>query len=131
MNKIIHWLGVVFTAVIIFIIFTLSFIYAANPYIAKHQQQIEQFFSAAIERPVKFEKVALGIHGIVPVIKFTNLEVDDPQTKIAWLRMGQLNIGLDLLGSLLHWQFEPGFLLVKDTNLDIVRRQAMRLILME
>lgn len=121
MNKFLHWLGIVFAVIVVIALLLFAAIYMLNPYVEKNQKKIEQLVANVVNQPIKADKIKLGIYGLEPVIKFTNLELFDPKNNVSQLKFDELDVGVDLLGSLFNWQLEPGLLFVKGANLSIIK----------
>lgn len=123
-NKILHWLNVGIISIILLLAILLSLFKFSTPYFVAHQSDLEQFISKQIQQPVHIGRVAVGNHGLEPVLKFYDATVfDDTGTKTL-LQIRELKVGIDLLSSLLKWHIEPGLLLAHGVNFLVYQDAA-------
>lgn len=120
-HKILHYLNL--TIVVIILLFTtaLSFLWLLNDRMASHREAMAAWASGAMNQPIAIGAVTLSRYGIEPVVQFHEVRVfNDPKTKVL-VKIKKLEIGIDLLASLLKRKIMPGFLAIDNTTFNIIQ----------
>lgn len=79
---------------------------------------IQQVATRAIGYPVSIHHVAIQWRGFYPVFVLRDVMISDPQNVPA-VRINRLNIGINILSSLLHREFIPGTLEASGADLGL------------
>ncbi|MCE3046094.1 YhdP family protein [Legionella sp. 16cNR16C] len=90
---------------------------ALTPWASQYKTEVEKHLSALVGEPVHIQTMETGWYWFEPVIKLKQVSVSDG--KEGAIHLKNLLVGINLLGSLWHWQIQPGVLYVDDLNLDI------------
>jgi len=94
-------------------------LYFADHYIETHHQKLEKFASVLIKQPVSVRKIIVRNKGLEPVLKLYDVAVfNEAKTKVL-LQAQELQIGIDLTGSLFAWNIKPGLLVIQGANFSI------------
>lgn len=104
------------------IIFSIS-PYFINLYLKKNHDQFTNIFSTAAKQQITIGSVAIGHRGLEPVLEFRDIVLFNETKTTPLLKITELQLGIDLLGSLINWHFEPGLLSVKGANLLLTQSQ--------
>ncbi|MCX7115932.1 MAG: DUF3971 domain-containing protein [Gammaproteobacteria bacterium] len=111
--------GLLYAAYFIIFIAILSSIFRAfTPMAARYRPQLEQLLSSFIGQPVHIQSIETGWYWFKPVLKANQLVVQLPQHQ--QLNVQQLQLGINLLSSLIHLRIQPGVLLIDGMTLHIV-----------
>jgi uncharacterized protein (TIGR02099 family) len=97
----------------------LSAIYFVNARFENYRHNFERFVSKLIQQPVQIGAIAIGSHGLEPVLKLQNVVIFSDAKTEKILQTKELQIGIDLIGSLFQWQVKPGLLLVRGSELNV------------
>lgn len=95
------------------IVLLLSPIYFISSRFEHYRHDFEQFVSKLVKQPVKVGAIAVGSRGLEPVLKLQNVIISNDAKTRKILQAQELQIGIDLVGSLLQWQIKPGLLLIR------------------
>ncbi|EKE01956.1 MAG: hypothetical protein ACD_21C00015G0003 [uncultured bacterium] len=118
-NKILHWLSISIISLMLVLVVLLTSLHFANPYLKTHQHDLEKFASDLMQHPVSISSVTAGNSGLEPVLKLHDVTIfNNAKTKIL-LRASELQIGIDLIGSLIKWSIKPGLLVARGFSLSI------------
>ncbi|CAL7964309.1 conserved hypothetical protein [Gammaproteobacteria bacterium] len=118
-NKVLHGLGLGIIGIMLVLVLILILLYFADHYIETHHQRLEKFASVLIKQPVSVRKIIVRNKGLEPVLKFYDVAVfNEAKTKVL-LQAQELQIGIDLIGSLFGWNIKPGLLVVRGANFSI------------
>ena len=127
MKKLLHrLLKTLFYTVSIFIICIAVFFSLARaltPLVNRYQDEIELWAGQLFNNPVEMSDASATWNGLEPVFQFKNVAILDAQREQALLRIGQLDVSVNLVSSLLHWRLEPSYLTITGATLSI-RQQA-------
>ncbi len=118
-NRILSWLSWGIIASMLILVILLSSLYFASTRFAEYRSDIEQFVSKVIQHPVEIGDITVSSSGLEPVFRLHNvLILNEAKTK-GLLKAQELQIGVDLVGSLIKWQIKPDFLLIRGSELEI------------
>lgn len=96
----------------------------ADPHLETHHKNLEEFASALIKQPVSVRKITIRNNGFEPVLKLYDVAIfNEAKTKVL-LQAQELQVGIDLIGSLFKWSIKPGLLVVHDANFFIYRDKS-------
>ncbi|KTC73088.1 transmembrane protein [Legionella birminghamensis] len=105
-------------AILIIVAAVISSLFRAlTPWASQYKAEVEAHLSTLIGEPVHIQTMETGWYWFEPVIKLKQVSVSDG--KDAGIHLKKLLVGINVLGSLWHWQIQPGVLYVDDLNLDI------------
>lgn len=110
-------------AAVLLLIAILSTVFRAlTPMLSGYKPQVEALLTSVVGKPVSLEKLETGWYWFEPVMKVSQVQIHESgQTA---LNIKQVQLGLDLLGSLFHWRIQPGWLLVDGVTLNLKQTQA-------
>lgn len=101
----------------------LILLYFAEPYFETHHQKFEEFASVLVNQPVRVSKIVVRNNGLEPVLKLYDVAIfNETKTKVL-LQAQELQIGIDLIGSLFKWNIKPGLLMVRGANFFIYQNK--------
>ncbi len=86
--------------------------------LAQYPAFIEKWMSTALMQPVTIEAVHADWTSLDPGIRFKNVLIKDVNQQ-SFIKIKQLTLDVDLLGSVLRWQLLPGRLTIDGVNLDV------------
>ncbi|MFC3907888.1 YhdP family protein [Legionella dresdenensis] len=117
MSKILKrcWFGlaiVIITAAVVSSIFR-----ALTPWAKQYKSEVERHLTTLIGQPVSIQSMETGWYWFEPVIKLKQVSVANGGQDIIQLK--KLLVGINLLGSLWHWQIQPGVLYIDDLKLTL------------
>lgn len=97
----------------------LAALYFVSPQFETRHDEFEKFVGKLIHQPIKIERITLGSRGLEPVLKLHNVIIfNDAKTKKI-LGARELQVGIDLLGSLFRWQIKPGVVLIRGSDIVV------------
>jgi uncharacterized protein (TIGR02099 family) len=95
-----------------------------SPYLETHHRDFENFVSDLMRQPVSIGVIAMGNRGLEPVLKLYDVSVlNDAKTKVL-LQAHELQIGIDLIGSLVKWSIRPGLLAIRGFTLLVYQDKS-------
>lgn len=94
----------------------LSLLPKFSPYLQERKPQIERWIGDFLGKTVTVGSIEADHHGFEPVLKLHDLAIIDTTTNKPTIKAQELQIGVDLFGSLINWRLVPGFLFIKKTN---------------
>lgn len=103
------------------LVLVLTLLLFADPYLETHHQNLEKFASVLIKQPVSVRKITIRNNGFEPVLKLYDVAIFDAAKTKVLLQAQELQVGIDLIGSLFKWNIKPGLLVVRDANFFIHR----------
>jgi uncharacterized protein (TIGR02099 family) len=119
LNKFLHGLSLGIISIMLVLALILFLLCFADRYIETHHQKLEKFASVLIKQPVSVRKIIARNKGLEPVLRLYDVAIfNEAKTKIL-LQAQELQIGLDLIGSLFAWNIKPGLLVIKGANFSI------------
>ncbi len=99
----------------------MSGLYFASTRFAKYRPNFEQFVSEIVQHPVEVREITIGSHGLEPVLRLHHVVIFNANKTKALLKAEELQVGIDLIGSLLKWQFKPDLLVISGSELEILQ----------
>lgn len=115
-----YWLRrtwVLFSILIILAAILMTFLRAMTPWINQHKQDVEQQLSTLLGETVSIKTMETGWSWFQPMLKLDEVLVS--QNGVPVLQLNKLLVGVNLWSSLLHWQIQPGILLIDDVQLTL------------
>ncbi|MFN7097641.1 MAG: YhdP family protein, partial [Gammaproteobacteria bacterium] len=95
---------------------------ALTPVLNKYRDQIAYFASQTLHLPVSINNVSGTWHWLQPMIKLHDVQINQPDSTMPLLQIQELDIGIDLFKSLLHWHVEPGTILIKGSSVEFIQQ---------
>lgn len=89
------------------------------PYVDRYRPDFETWATAVIHYPVKIEAVSASWKGLHPIFSFKNVEVLNPEKNTLLLKIDHAAVGVNLIASLLSWQFKPSLLHLTGANVSL------------
>lgn len=120
-HKILHIFNIIIVTLIILLTSVLSLLHLATPYLQEHKQQVENWVTDFLHQPVTINTINVGQYGLEPVIKFKDITILNKDKSETLLKVEDLRIGIDLIGSLIKWKITPGLLFVKGADLNFTK----------
>jgi uncharacterized protein YhdP len=120
--KVFDWFIIIAAVLIVLFAVLLSFARVFLPHMTQYQPRIEAWASNALHQPVRIGQMQAAWYGLHPEFKFHDVQVLDPTGSHTLIQVDELDIGINLLKSLFHWQIEPGLIIVSGAKLNV--RQA-------
>lgn len=122
-HKILHWINVAIITLALIIASLFLTLHFGSPQLNKHHEKIEKFTSEAIHQPIKIGNIKIGRHGLIPVFSLQNVVIfnDDKTKKI--LNAQELQIGINIISSLIKWKVKPGIIVLKGSNIKIDQKE--------
>ena len=109
--------GMPLAVCLIIIAVIISLFRALTPWATQYKGEVESHLSALLGQPVDIGSMETGWYWFEPVLKLNQVTVSDSRSRVVTLN--KLLVGIDLLGSLWHWQIQPGMLYVDDVHLTL------------
>jgi uncharacterized protein YhdP len=104
--RLIHWLAIFLTGIIIFIIFSLALLRSEAKVLASETSCIENYLSKKLHYPVKLQAASLKWHGLRPVVDIKKFEIFDNDQKQRLFSVNDIQVSIDFIASLLHGELE-------------------------
>lgn len=118
-TKIIDWVIFVAATIVILLAVLLSLARIFLPYMTQYQARIADWASQALHRPVHIGQMQAAWRGFEPEFKFQNVEILNQQGTQVLLKVNELDVGINLLKSLIKWNVEPGLIIISGANLAV------------
>jgi uncharacterized protein (TIGR02099 family) len=96
---------------------TVELLPVTSGYLQKHRQVIEQWAESVLSQPIHIESVDITRKGITPVIRFKNVEVMNDADNHVLTKVAKLEIGINIVKSLIKLQVEPSTIYVSGAHL--------------
>jgi uncharacterized protein (TIGR02099 family) len=97
----------------------LTTVYICSIRFEKYQRNFEQFIGNVIQQPVQIGAITIGSHGIEPILKLQNVTIFNKTKTKKIIQTNELQLGMDLIKSLLQWKFKLNFLSIHGGDLDV------------
>lgn len=101
------------------LVILMSILYFASPLFDKYRPDFEQFVSNVIRQPVQIAGITVGSRGLEPLIRFHHVVVFNGDKTKKLLQARELQIGIDLVGSLFKLQLKPGLILIRGSEFTV------------
>jgi len=88
-----------------------------TPWAKQYKTDVEAHLSVLLGQPVSIQTMETGWYWFEPVIKLNQVAVGNKNDDV--IQLNKLLVGINILGSLWHWQIQPGVLYVDGLNLTI------------
>lgn len=108
------WLGI--AIVIIFAAVLSSTFRALTPFSVRYKSTLEEYFSQLIGEKISISSMQTGWYWFEPVIKLKEVRLKQGKKSF---ELGDLQVGISLWDSLIHWQIQPGLLYVENLNFSV------------
>jgi len=89
---------------------------ALTPWATQYKTDIEQHLSTLLGEPVHIQTMETGWYWFDPVIKLKEVTIGESQHS---LQLRKLLVGINIVGSVWHWQIQPGVLYIDDLHLTL------------
>lgn len=106
------------------IVSLLSVLYFVTPHLESYHHDFEQFVSRVVRQPVQIGRVTLGSSGLEPVLKFRDLVIFNSHKTKKIFQARELQIGIDLIGSLFKWQIKPSLFSIHGSEISVYQHAA-------
>lgn len=93
-----------------------------TPWVNTHKAEVEQQLSSLLGEKVTIEEMETSWNWFQPILKLNHVLVSENELPL--LQLDQLLVGVNLWQSLLHWQIQPGLMLVDDVQLTLRQTQT-------
>ena len=103
--------------VIILSAIVVSLFRGLTPWAKQYKTEVEQHLSILLGQPVTIHDMETSWYWFIPVLKLNDVTIHDQQAHA--LQLKKLLVGINLFGSLWHWQIQPGILYIEDVKLTI------------
>ena len=88
-----------------------------SPQASQYKPQLEAWLTARIGQSVRIQHLETGWDGLQPVVRAKHVLIETKQQSA--LEIASLQIGVDILSSLVHAQLQPGRLLIDGMSLKV------------
>jgi uncharacterized protein (TIGR02099 family) len=112
----------IFGIIIVLIILTailLSIARVVFPTLNKYRPQFENLVSAQLHQPIKIGTLKTNWSGLNPVFTVDDLAVLNEARTVELIKIKQVQIGINLVSSLLHWRLQPNQIKISGTRLVV------------
>lgn len=106
-------------ALIVFLAILFSVARILLPQVPQYRSRVEQWSSHVIHQPIAIGQMQAGWHGLEPIVRLSNVIIYDQSKQKQLIKAQEVDLGIDLLGSLLQWRIEPGDITLSGLNLVI------------
>jgi len=105
------------------LVLLLSILHFISPRLGVYRYDLEQFVSKIVQQPVQIGEISIGSRGLEPVFRFYNVVIFNNAKNKKILQARELQVGIDLIGSLLKWQIKPGLLLIRSSEFSVYQKK--------
>lgn len=95
----------------------ISFFRIMTPWINHHKREVEHQLTHLLGETVSIEGMETSWSWFQPVLKLDKVLVSEQGTPV--LQLNKLLVGVSLWNSVLHWQIQPGVLIIDDVQLTL------------
>lgn len=113
------WL--VLAGLVIFLAVALSVVRVLLPYVDRYHEEVERWMSGALGQPVEVGAVEARWHGLGPRLTMSEVHVLDGPAGRTLVRVGRVEVAVNLLDSAIHRAPRIERLMVSDVRLSVVR----------
>ncbi|OGT07898.1 MAG: hypothetical protein A2V89_01115 [Gammaproteobacteria bacterium RBG_16_37_9] len=122
-NRVLHWIKFSIIILMLTLVLLLSILHFISPRLGAYRYDLEQFVSKIVRQPVQIGEIAVGSRGLEPVFRFYNVVIFNSAKNKKILQARELQVGIDLIGSLLKWQIKPGLLLIRSSEFSVYQKK--------
>lgn len=122
-NKIIYSLSLGVIGMMLVLVTFLTLLRLSTPYFETRRSDIEKFATQLIQHPVSVRGITITNSGLEPVVKLSDVSVFNKEKTKVLLQAQELQIGIDLIGSLFSWSIKPGLIGVSGINFAIYQEK--------
>lgn len=97
-----------------------------TPYLENYHKDFEYHVGEFIKQPIEIKKISIGNRGLEPVFRFHDVSILAENKRDKLLQANEMELGIDLIGSLVNWKIKPGLLVVKGSKLTINQNKDKR-----
>ena len=115
-----RWMKRAWKALAVMMILTaviMTFLRIMSPWLNQHKQDVERQLSALLGEQVSIKHMHTSWYWFQPILKLDEVLVS--QQGVPVLQLNKLLMGVNLFSSVLHWQIQPGILLIDDVQFTI------------
>lgn len=109
------WISIAFVIICVALIFSLF--RALTPLAEYYKTDLEGQLTKILGHEVVIDSMETTWYWFEPVLKLNHVTIFDPNHQ--HIKLDKLLVGINLVGSLLHWQIQPGMLYIDDVNLSV------------
>ncbi len=112
------WTMLAIFLVIMAIVFTLF--RAMTPWVKQYRSQIQQQLSVWTGKKITIHDIETSWYWMTPVLRLNQVAISDTQGHV--LHFNRVMVGVNIFGSLLHWQIQPGVLYIDEAHFKLQQR---------
>jgi Predicted membrane protein len=128
-NKVLHCLSSSIIVAMLVLVILLSGLYFASIRFDTYRVDFAKFVSGIVQHPVQVAAITIGSHGLEPVLRLHDIVIFNDDKTQELLKAEELQVGIDLIGSLVKWQLKPDLLLIRGSKLEVEQDQTGKIIL--
>lgn len=107
------------------LVMLLALLYSAGPYLEKnYHDYFVRFVSTIVHQPVQIGEITLGSRGLEPILRLGDVIIFNNAKTKQLVKVRELQVGIDLIGSLFKWQIKPGLLLVRGSEFSVYQNKT-------
>ncbi len=95
----------------------MTFFRIMTPLLNQHKQDVERQLTSLLGEQVSIKHMETSWYWFQPILKLDEVLVSEQGVPV--LQLNKLLVGVNLFSSVLHWQIQPGILLIDDVQLTI------------
>lgn len=119
LSKVIRRLSYSVATLVIILAVFLSLARALAPLLSNYQPQLQSLVARLMHQPVTFGEVKVTWYWLEPVLEFSDVNVLSQDGQHSILKIQQLDIGLDIVDSMLARRFETGVVIASGSRLTV------------
>lgn len=109
------WIYFAILVIVMAIVF--SVFRALTPWARQYKGKVEHYLTTLLDQHVDIGSMETGWYWFSPVLRLNNVSLIDNQSQS--IQVKKLLVGINLLGSIIHWQVRPGVLYIEKTQLNL------------
>ena len=122
-NKILHCARFGIITLVLILALSVLALRLVSPHLENYNHDFEKFVGDFIKQPVKIRGISISNRGLEPVFKFDGVVVLSEDESHEILHAREMEVGVDLIGSLFKWQFKPGLLVVRGAEVLVHQKK--------
>ncbi|OGV28136.1 MAG: hypothetical protein A3F18_04375 [Legionellales bacterium RIFCSPHIGHO2_12_FULL_37_14] len=88
-----------------------------TPVASKYKTQLEEYLTSKLTYSVEIGHIETGWYWFEPILKAKNVVFKNNNNSL--LDIKELDLGISLFSSLVHWRFQPGYLFINGVDLTV------------
>lgn len=118
-NKILRIIGSIVIGALALMALFLLLLHLLSPNLQGYKADLERYVSQMMQQPVQIGRLDVGVHNFEPVLSLHDSKIFARDAKTQLITVQELQVGIDIFGSLVRWHIVPGLLVVKGTSLSL------------